>query len=231
MQNEISFEAAKELTRKVFEISAPPVSMVKLPIDNIVFGQLGEIPLLEMLLNLNVVTKEHIQGTVYDKKAFHMVMRIINGKLLMKGPDQVERPDAYAWHVSKVLKEKNKKHIGFQSVEGAYTYADVLATIPDPHHKELFTNMLVELKHDLLLIHTAAEDREVIVVTEEMITKHGITHVPNSYDIEWPSKNATGVKLTPVKVGDALVVEHMSFGPAVYVVQADEFRLTYAPRS
>lgn len=228
---EISFEAAKELTNKVFEVSDQPKPIVKLPIDNIVFGQLGDIPLLEMLLNLNVVTKEHIQGTVYDKKSFHMVMRIIGGKLLMRGQDLIERPDAYAWHVSKVLKQKNKKHIGFQTVEGAFTYAEVLATIPDPYHRELFTNMLVELKHDLLLVHTDSEDREVIVVTEEMIEKHGITHIANSYDIEWPAENATGVTLTPVKVGDALIVEHMSFGPAVYVVQKEEFELTYAPRS
>lgn len=224
----ISFDAAKELTQKVFEVSEPAVPMVKLPMDNIVFGKLGDIPLLEMLINLDVVTKEHIKGTVYDKKLFHMVMRIINGKLLMRGQDMVERPDAYAWHVSKVLKEKNKKKIGFQSVEGAFTYANVFQTMPDPHHRELFTNMLVELKHDLLLVHTDAEDRMVIVVTEEMITKHGLTHIANSYDIEWPAENATGVELTPVKVGDALVVEKMSFGPAVYVVQKEEYELTHA---
>lgn len=228
MEKIISFDAAKELTRKVFEVSKPAVPMVKLPIDNIVFGKLGDIPLLEMLLNLNVVTKEHIEGTVYDKKAFQMVMRIINGKLLMRGQDLIERPDAYAWHVSKVLKEKNKKKIGFQSTEGALTYADVIKTMPDPYHKELFTDLLVEMKHDLLFVHTDAEDRMVIVVTEEMIAKHGLTHVANSYDIEWPDEKATGVELTPVKVGDALVIEHMSFGPAVYVVQKEEYELTHA---
>ncbi len=74
MEKIISFEQAKELTKKVFEISAPPVPMTKVELDNVVFDKLGEIPLLEMLVNLNIVTKEHIEGTTYDKKSFQMVM-------------------------------------------------------------------------------------------------------------------------------------------------------------
>lgn len=229
MEKIISFEQAKELTKKVFEISAPPVPMTKVPMDNVVFDKLGEIPLLEMLMNLNIVTKEHIEGTTYDKKSFQMVMRIIDGKLLMRGQDLVDRPDAYAWHASKVVKAKNKKALGFHSVEGAQTYAKVLGTIQDQYHRDLFTDLLVNWSKDLLLIHTDAEDRMVIVVTEDMIVKHGLTHVANSYDIEWPSEGATGVELTPIKVGDALVVENMSFGPAVYVVQKDEYELTHVP--
>ena len=229
MEKIISFEQAKELTKKVFEISAPPVPMTKVELDNVVFDKLGEIPLLEMLMNLNIVTKEHIEGTTYDKKSFQMVMRIIDGKLLMRGQDLVDRPDAYAWHTSKVVKAKNKKALGFHSVEGAQTYAQLLSTIKEQYHRDLFTDLLVNWSKDLLLIHTDAEDRMVIVVTEDMIVKHGLTHVANSYDIEWPVEGATGVELTPIKVGDALVVENMSFGPAVYVVQKDEYELTHVP--
>lgn len=229
MEKIISFEQAKELTKKVFEISAPPVPMTKVELDNVVFDKLGEIPLLEMLMNLNIVTKEHIEGTTYDKKSFQMVMRIIDGKLLMRGQDLVDRPDAYAWHTSKVVKAKNKKALGFHSVEGAQTYAQVLSTIKEQYHRDLFTDLLVNWSKDLLLIHTDAEERMVIVVTEDMIVKHGLTHVANSYDIEWPAEGATGVELTPIKVGDALVVENMSFGPAVYVVQKDEYELTHVP--
>ena len=224
----ISFEAAKSLTAKVLESSAPAVPMTKLPIDNIVFGKLEEIPLLEMLINLNIVTKEHVEGTTYDKTSFQMVMRIINGKLLMRGQDLVERPDAYAWRTSKVLKEKNKKNLGFHSTEGAFTYAQVLNTITEPRERELFTDLLVKWSSDLLLIHTDAEDRMVITVTKELLDS-GITEVANSYSIEWPDKDADGVELTPIKVGDALIIEPCSFGPAFYVVQKDEFELTYAP--
>lgn len=225
----VSFEMAKEITQKVFDLSAPAVKMTKLPMDNVVFDRLGEIPLLEMLVNLNVVTKEHISGTTYDKKAFQMVMRIIGGKLLMRGQDLVERPDAYAWPTSKVMKAKNKKALGFHSVEGAQTYAHVLGTITNQHEKDLFTDLLVNWARDLVLIHTDAEDRMVIEVTEDLIVKHGITHVPNSYDIEWPAEGADGVELTPIKVGDALVVEQCSFGPAFYVVQETEYKLTHVP--
>lgn len=224
----VTFDKAKEITAHVVKVSTT-LEMVKLPMDNVVFDRLGEIPLLEMLMNLNVVTKEHIGGTTYDKKNFQMVMRIIAGKLLMRGQDLVERPDAYAWKTSKVVEAKNKKALGFHSVEGAQTYAKVLASIQSQYEKDLFTDLLVNWARDLLLIHTPEERRTVIEVTEELITKHGITEVPNSYDIEWPAEGADGVELTPIKVGDALVVENCSFGLAFYVVQKDEYELTHKP--
>lgn len=225
----VTFETAKEITARVLAVStAKP--MVKLPMDNVVFDRLGEVPLLEMLVNLNVVTKEHISGTTYDKKNFQMVMRIIDGKLLMRGQDMIDRPDAYAWKTSKVVKAKNKKALGFHSVEGAQTYAQVLATICNQYERDLFTDLLVNWARDLLLIHTDAEDRMVIEVTEELISEYKITEVPNSYDIEWPAEGADGVELTPIKVGDALVIENCSFGPAFYVVQKDEYELTHAAK-
>lgn len=97
-----------------------------------------------------------------------------------------------------------------------------------PRERELFTDLLVKWSSDLLLIHTDAEHRKAITVTKELIVNHGITEVPNSYDIEWPSEGADGVELTPIKVGDALVIEDCSFGSAFYVVQAQEFQTTYA---
>lgn len=229
IMTKISFEEAKALTAKVLELSAPAVSMTKLPMDNIVFGKLEEIPLLEMLVNLNIVTKEHIKGTNYDKSSFQMVFRIIGGKLLMRGQDLIERPDAYAWRTSKVLKAKNKKKLGFHSTEGAMTYAQVLSTLSDLRERELFTDLLVKWSSDLMLIHTDAESRMVVPVTKELITKYGITEVPNSYDIEWPAEGADGVELTPIKVGDALVIEECSFGTAFYVVQKTEFEMTHVP--
>lgn len=225
----VTFAEAKAITAKVLEVSTRK-NVVKLPMDNVVFDRLGEVPLLEMLVNLNVVTKEHIGGTTYDKKMFQMVMRIIDGKLLMRGQDMIERPDAYAWKTSKVVNSKNKKALGFHSVEGAQTYAQVLATIGSQHERDLFTDLLVNWAKDLLLIHTDAEDRVVIEVTEELISEYKITAVPNSYDIEWPAEGADGVELTPIKVGDALVIENCSFGPAFYVVQKTEYELTHSAK-
>ena len=92
--SKISFKEAKFLTLKVFKSSAS-VAMTKFPLDNIVLGKLEEIPLLEMLINLNIVTKEHVDGTTYDKHTFQMVMRIIGGKLFMRGQELVERPDVH----------------------------------------------------------------------------------------------------------------------------------------
>ena len=58
----VTFAEAKAITAKVLEVSTQK-PMVKVPLDNVVFDRLGEIPLLEMLMNLNIVTKEHINGT------------------------------------------------------------------------------------------------------------------------------------------------------------------------
>ena len=55
--------------------------------------------------------------------------------------------------------------------------------------------------------------------------------MPNSYDIEWPAEGADGVELTPINVGDALVIEWCSFGPAFYVVGKNEYRLTHVPNN
>ncbi len=119
--------------------------------------------------------------------------------------------------------------MGFHSTEGAITYAHVLSTISDPREKELFTDLLVKWSSDLILIHTDAESRMIVPVTKELIVDFGITEVPNSYDIEWPAEGADGVELTPIKVGDALVIENCSFGPAFYVVQKNEFEMTHVP--
>ena len=136
----------------------------------------------------------------------------------------------YAFNVSwktSAKKAKNKKNLGFHSTEGALTYAQVLSTISNPRERELFTDLLVKWSSDLLLIHTDAESRQVVTVTQELLVDFGIKEVPNSYDIEWPAEGTDGVELTPIKVGDALVIEECSFGTAFYVVQKDEFEMTH----
>ena len=45
--------------------------------------------------------------------------------------------------------------------------------------------------------------------------------------MEWPTEGATDVELTPIKVGDALIIESCSFGTGFYVVQKDEYELTH----
>ena len=223
---QISFDGAKMITRKFVE-EGKIEKYTKLPMDNIVFGKMSEIPLLEMLMNLSIVTKEHVEGTIYDKTKFQMVMRIIDGKLLMRGQDLIERPDAYAWKTTKVLNAKNKRALGVHSTEGALTFVEVMNTIKDEYEKKLFADLIVKLGVDLMLIHSNAEKREVIIVDENIIKKTGYFNVPNSYDILWPSEGAKGVELTPVKVGDALVIEDTPEGKMFYVVGKDEFELTH----
>ena len=223
--SKVTFEEARRITKEVMR-GRKKEAYTKLPMDNIVFGRLSDIPLLEMLVNLSIVTKEHIDGTIYDKHLFQMVMRIIDGNLLLRGQDLVERPDAYAWQTSKVLKQKSKKYLGFHSTEGALTYAEIVQTIRTDREKELLTDLLVKWGTDLLLIHTDEEKRKVIFVTEDII-KAGIFELPNSYDILWPKEGAEGVELTPITVGDALVVEETDEGEFFYIIQKQEFEMTH----
>jgi hypothetical protein len=238
----VTFDEAKALTARIIE-AYTAAAYTKEPIDNVVFGKLGDIPLLEMLVQLCVISKEHVSGTIYDKSKFQMVMRIINGKLLMRGQDLIERPDAYAWKIEKVLKAKNRKPIGLHPVmateagdtldvgAAVENYFQLASTITDPRERMILHNFFTQWGTNLLLIHTDAEDRKVIRVTKEMIEKMGITEVPNSYDIEWPGPGVNDVELTPIHEGDALVLEKCSFGWAFYVIQREEFELTHTAKN
>ena len=72
----------------------------KLQTDNIVFPSWKELGLLGKVLCQKIKTKEQPQGCDYDEATYQIVMRVINGKVLMTGG----RPDAYTWKQSKVAK-------------------------------------------------------------------------------------------------------------------------------
>ena len=220
-----SFSTAKKMTEEVLKI-AHKKPMIKLPMACIFANQFSEIELLECLFHQVVDTKEHPNGVEYDKNIFQILFRIIDGKLLING-----KLDAYAWKISKVCKQKNKRPIGPHTVNGMLTYADVVATIKSESEREKFTKILRTWPLDMTYAHVEAEERTVIEVTEEIIQflleMYNVAAVPNSYDIEYPAVGADSVELTFIKVGDALVIEQCSFGPAFYVVQKEEYELTH----
>ena len=203
----------KETTRRIMELGTPR-SCTKLEIKNIIFPKWDELGLLGLMLRQCVVTKEQPQGNIYDEAKFMIVMRIINGKLLMNG-----RPDCYCWKFDKVGKAENKKFIGSNSAEGMKNAAVLLMEIANEYERSLFADMLASLKKDLIVATTPAEDRMCIEVTEEMY-EQGITYCVDS----WMETDENGdAPVTQLLVGDYLIIE----GDMVYRVGHDEFVETH----
>ncbi len=191
----------------------------KLALDNIMFPAWDELGLLGQLVRQCVVTKEQPAGYIYPEAEFRMVMRILNGKLFMNA-----RPDVYCWKANKVAKAvKNAKIIGTNSAEGLVNLSEVMATIPDEGEKKSFAGMMANLKRDLLLVHTPAEARTCIVVTQELYDA-GVTACVDSW-VE-PDADGNGPE-TKLHVGDVLIIEHKPEGDFVYRVGRDEFDETH----
>lgn len=130
------------------------------------------------------------------------------------------RPDCYCWTIEKVNRSENISLIGVNSAEGLITLSEVLPTIIDKKEKTMFADMFANLKKDLLFIHTPAEERYCIEVTEELYA-NGLTHCVD----EWMKADADGnAEATQLCIGDYLIATKNG----VYRVGHDEFVETYA---
>lgn len=189
----------------------------KLAIDNIVFPKWDDNGLFGMMLRQCVRTKEFIEGHIYDEAEFQLILRVLDGKLLVS-----DRPDCYCWTVEKIKKEDKKgniKPIGTNSANGLINLSNVILTIKDEKEKKLFADMFVSYNKDLMLVTSPAEERICIVVTQDMIDA-GITHCVNSYDEADENGNAPA---TRIFVGDILILEDTG----VYRVGHEEALMTY----
>ena len=195
-------------------------SCTKLALDNILFPNWSDWELMGKILRQCVRTKEQPEGYVYPEGEYQVVMRIIGGKLLID-----DKPDAYCWSLSKVQKwAQNGKVIGFETLEAFKNLNVVLNSITDPKEQDEFFDMVKRFSLGFLVVHTEAESRECIVVTQELYDQ-GVTGCVDSW--VKPDKNGEGPE-TKLYVGDALIVEHKPEGVFVYRVGADEFAQTYS---
>ena len=207
-----------ESTLKILSLGTI-VPCTKLPLDNILFPEWDELGLLGQLVRQCVVTKEQPEGYCYPEAEFRMVMRILNGRVLMNN-----RPDVYCWKHAKAAKAAAKARIiGANSAEGLINLAEVLMSITDAGEKKSFAGMMASMKRDLLMVHTPAEKRECIIVTQELYDA-GVTACVDSW-VE-PDENGEGPE-TKLVVGDVLIVEHKPEGDFVYRVGAEEFAETH----
>lgn len=209
----------KETTAKILA-ACKTVPCTKLPIDNILFPAWDELGLLGQLVRQCVCTKEQPEGYIYPEANFRMVMRILSGKLLIN-----LRPDVYCWRMDKVQKSlKNAKIIGTNSAEGLINLVDVLQSINSDEEKTAFAGMMASLKRDLLLVHTPAEKRECIIVTQEMLDT-GITACVDSFVDTDADGNGPESKLF---LGDAIIVNRKPTGDKIYRIGKEEFSETHS---
>lgn len=187
---------------------------MKLEMKNIVFPKWDDLGLIGLMFRQCVTTKEQPDGNIYDEKAFQTVLRVIDGHVLMS-----KKPDCYCWKISKVAGAKNLEQIGTNTTSGLMNLCEIIGSISDNEDKRVLAEMFANLKRDLLLVTTPAEERTCIEVTQELYDS-GITYCVD----EWmePDENGDAV-VTELSVGDYLIVTDSG----VYRVGHDEFVLTH----
>lgn len=186
----------------------------KLAMQNIVFPKWSDLGLAGMMIRQCVSTKEQPAGNIYDEAIFQVVLRVIGGKVLMNG-----RPDCYCWKQSKVANSKDVQLVGTNSADGLINLCGILDSISDQTEKSMMADMFANLKKDLLLITTPAENRICIEVTADLYNS-GITHCVD----EWMETDENGyAEATELQIGDFMIVTNSG----VYRVGRDEFIETH----
>lgn len=186
----------------------------KKEVQNIVFPEWEDMGLLGMMFRQCVCTKEQPDGHIYDENNYQVVLRILDGKVLISG-----RPDCYCWKIEKLKQVKNIRDIGINSPGALLSLAYVLHQIEDSREKALISDFFCGLRRDLLLVITPAEMRKCIEITGEMYAS-GITHCVN----QWEEVDEKGLaEATPLSVGDFVIVNDQG----IYRIGKEEFNLTH----
>lgn len=187
---------------------------VKQEMQNIIFPKWSDLGILGMVFRQCVATKEQPAGNIYDEAVFQTVLRIIGGKVLMS-----ERPDCYCWKFSKVENAKDVKLIGTNSSEALLSLCHVLDTVTDKEDRKMLADMFANMKKNLLLVTTPAENRYCIEITAELYAA-GVTACVD----EWMETDENGMaSATQLCIGDYLIVT----GESVYRIGHDEFVETH----
>lgn len=186
----------------------------KLELKNIIFPKWTDLGLLGLMFRQCVITKEQPDGHIYDEKAFQTVLRVIDGHVLISS-----KPDCYCWKISKVAGAKKVEPIGTYSAHALMNLCEIISGISDKEDKRIFAEMFANLKMDLLLVTTPAEERTCIEVTKELYGS-GITYCVD----EWMESEENGdADVTELQIGDYLIVTNSG----VYRIGHDEFVLTH----
>ena len=183
----------------------------KLPMDNIILPSFKANRMIGMMFRQVLITKELPAGCLYDEDTYQVVCRVINGKLLING-----MLDVYTWKQTKVA-QMEKRPIGF--IEGEENLKAMLATMPNAEERDMLKDFFALFTFDMSLVHTEAEERKCIEVTQELYDS-GLNY---SVD-EWMPEDENGeAEATKLNVGDFLIVSD----DGVYCIRHDEFIATH----
>lgn len=203
-----------ETTRRIINIGKA-MACQKLEMQNLVFPKWDELGLIGMMFRQCVSTKEQPLGNIYDETTYQVVLRVLDGRVLMAG-----RPDCYCWKHSKVDNAKNITVIGTHSADGLLVLSSILESVTDESEKKMLADMFVSLGKDLLMVTTPAENRWCIEISQEMYDS-GITACVD----EWMEEDESGMaEATQLSVGDYVIVTGNN---NLYRVGHDEFLETH----
>ena len=191
-------------------------SWTKVRMDNIVLPDMRQCRLLNAILAQVVKTKEQPTGCSYDSASFRVVLRLLDGKVLL---EEGGMPDSYCWKHSKVEGAKTVKAIGYKTEETASTSEEFLSKLNSSNDQEMVRELLQFVNADFLLVTTDEESRKVLEVTQELYDA-GLTAIVD----EWMDVDADGnAQETELNVGDFLVVTNDGY----YCIRRAEFLITH----
>lgn len=124
----------------------------------------------------------------------------------------------------KALSTYKKESIGFHSDEGALNYSILVNKISNSFYRSLFTSLLVSHKSDADMYHVDEATYEGMIVTKELIDS-GITAIPQFNSYLYAIEKKQPVELTPIQVGDILLLTERNGIDMFYIVDESFLRL------
>lgn len=215
----------RETTEMILELAKGQIrKCTKNATDTIIFPKWSDLGLWSKVFCMRAKTKEQPQGCDYDENKEHIVIRILNGKLMIGGA-----PDVYTLEQDKVAEWLNGEHtmvFGTNSKIAKENMKKVLSLIKSKEEQELLEGMLHLIHADFYIIRVPSQERYCIEITQELYDA-GLTYCINSW-IK-PDENGDAEELE-LKVGDFLICKPKENGEgfrSVYRVGREEFLATH----
>jgi len=192
--------------------------------DTIVFPKWSELGLWGKMFPMRARTKEQPEGCDYNENKEHIVIRILDGKLMIGGV-----PDVYTLEQNKVedwMKDESTKIIGTNSKIAKKNTQKVLNLIKSKEEQKLLADMFRLIHADFYMIKVPPQERYYVEITQELYDA-GLTYCVNSW--VKPNKNGNAKELK-LKVGDFLICKPKENGEgfrSVYRIGRDEFLATH----
>lgn len=215
----------KKATAMILDLAKGQIkSCTKIATYAIVFPKWEELGLWGKIFTMKAKTKEDPEGCDYDEKKEQIVLRILNGKLLINN-----FADVYTLEQDKVevwKQDESTKIVGTNSKIAKKNLKIFLDSIKSKEEQELLEGLFRIVHADFYLIKVPAQERSCIEVTKELFDA-GLTYCVNTWKKTNENGEAEEQKLT---VGDFLICKPNYNGEgyhSVYRIGREEFLATH----